>query len=83
MMERSGLLQHAYTVVIERDLETGWFVGEVVELPGCHTEAPDLQSLKENLDEAIQVYLEGADSEELTPVSEFIGTLRVEVPVHA
>lgn len=73
-------MQHPYTVVIERDLETGWLVGDVIELPGCHTEAPDLQSLKENLDEAIQVYLAGADPEELEPASEFIGTLRVEAP---
>lgn len=71
-------MQHTYTVVIERDLETGWLVGEVVELPGCYAEAPDLEALKANLDEAIQAYLAGADSEDLTLGSEFVGTIRVE-----
>lgn len=27
-----------YTVVIEKD-EEGWLVSEVVELPGCHSQA--------------------------------------------
>lgn len=76
-------MQHAYTVVIERDLETGRLVGEVVELPGCHAEAPDLQSLKAYIDEAIRAYLEGADPEEVAPISEFVGTLRVEIPTPA
>lgn len=72
-------MQHAYTVVIERDLETGWLVGDVVELPGCHSEAPDLESLKANLEEAIGVYLEGADANDLTPTSQFVGTLRLDI----
>jgi predicted RNase H-like HicB family nuclease len=72
-------MRHAYTGIIERDLETGWLVGEVVELPGCHSEAPDLDSLKANLEEAIGVYLEGADADDLTPTSQFVGTLRLEI----
>lgn len=46
-----------FTVVIERDPESGWLVGEVVELPGCYTQAPDLPSLERNIQEAIQAYL--------------------------
>ena len=76
-------MQHAYTIVIERDLETGWLVGEVVELPGCYSEAPDLESLRTNLDEAIAAYLQGADPEDLAPISEFVGTIRVELPTPA
>lgn len=75
-------MQHAYTIVIEQDLETGWFVGEVVELPGCHAEAPDLQTLKAYIDDAITAYLEGADPREITPISKFVGTLRVETSTH-
>jgi predicted RNase H-like HicB family nuclease len=60
-------------------LETGWLVGDVVELPGCHTEAPDLASLRVNLDEAIAVYLAGENADETEPTSEFVGTLRIEV----
>jgi predicted RNase H-like HicB family nuclease len=30
-------MTRSFTVVIERDPESGWLVGEVVELPGCYT----------------------------------------------
>ena len=35
-------MKRAYTIVVERDPESQWLVGEVVELPGCYTQAPDL-----------------------------------------
>ena len=31
-----------FTVIVEKDPESGWLVGEVVELAGCYTQAPDL-----------------------------------------
>ncbi|MBM4430641.1 MAG: type II toxin-antitoxin system HicB family antitoxin [Chloroflexi bacterium] len=45
------------TVVVERDPESGWLVGEVTELPGCYTQARDMVELEKNIREAIQVYL--------------------------
>ena len=70
-------MSHAFTVVVERDPESGWLVGEVVELPGCYTQAPDLPSLEGNIREAIEVYLQTADADEPRP--DFVGTWRVEV----
>ena len=70
-------MQRQFTVVIERDAESHWLVGEVVELPGCYTQAPDLPSLEANIQEAIRAYLETADLEE--PLPDFVGTWRVEV----
>lgn len=67
-----------YTIVVERDPETGWLVGEVVELPGCYTQAPDLPTLDTNMREAIKVYRETADPDEPSP--DFVGTWRIEVP---
>ncbi len=51
-------MERTFTTVIERDPESGWLIGDVVELPGCHTEAPDLQTLETNIREAITVYLQ-------------------------
>lgn len=67
----------SFTVVIERDPETGWLVGEVVELPGCYTQAPDLPSLEANVREAIAAYLQTVEDDQ--PTSDFMGTLRVEI----
>lgn len=66
-----------FTVVVERDPESNWLVGEVVELPGCYTQAPDLPTLEVNIHEAIKVYLKTVEPKE--PLPDFIGTWRVEV----
>jgi len=47
----------AFTVTIQKDKE-GYFVGEVVELPGCHTQAKSLDELMERIKEAIELYLD-------------------------
>lgn len=69
---------HPYTVVIERDLDSGWLIGEVVELPGCHTQAPDMTTLEANIREAIEVYLEVVEDVEAESV--FVGTMRLDIP---
>jgi predicted RNase H-like HicB family nuclease len=70
-------MKRSFTVVVERDPESGWLIREVAELPGCYTQAPDLSSLEVNIQEAVRVYLATAGSDE--PLSEFVGTWRVEV----
>ena len=72
-------MSKAYTAIIERDPESGWLVGEVVELPGCYTQAPDLPTLESNIREAILGYLKTATGEEAGP--DFVGTWRIEIPV--
>ncbi len=70
-------MKKAFTVVIERDPESEWLVGEVVELPGCYSQAPDLPTLEANMKEAISAYLQTTVLEE--PLSSFVGTWQVEV----
>ena len=57
-------MKKTFTVVVERDPESNWLVGEVVELPGCYTQAPDLPTLETNIHEAIEAYLETAEPED-------------------
>jgi predicted RNase H-like HicB family nuclease len=68
-----------FTVIVERDAESGWLVGEVAELPGCYTQAPDLPQLERNIEEAIRGYLEVAQDRD--PAPEFIGTFRIGIAV--
>jgi predicted RNase H-like HicB family nuclease len=49
-------MKKPFTVIIERDPESGWVVGEVVELAGCYSQAPDLPTLEANMKEAISAY---------------------------
>ena len=68
-----------FTVIVERDPESGWLVGEVAELLGCYSQAPDLPSLEVNIKEAISAYLQTSEKEEVQ--RDFVGTWRVEVAV--
>ncbi len=70
-------MKRSFTIVVERDPESNWLVGEVVELPGCYTQAPDLPTLETNIREAILAYLATAEPEQ--PLPEFVGTWRIEV----
>ncbi|MBI2579616.1 MAG: type II toxin-antitoxin system HicB family antitoxin [Candidatus Aenigmarchaeota archaeon] len=65
-----------YTVIIEKD-EDGWFVSEVVELPGCHTQGRTKEQLIERTKEAIKAYLE--DNEEPEIYTEFIEVQQIRV----
>jgi len=69
--------QRTFTVIVERDHESGWLVGEVTELPGCYTQAPDLPALEKNIREAIRGYISVAGSQANAP--EFVGTFRIGV----
>jgi predicted RNase H-like HicB family nuclease len=64
-------------MLIEQD-EEDWFVSEIVELPGCHTQAKTIDKLMERTKEAILAYLE--TPEELPLISEkFVGIQQIEV----
>jgi predicted RNase H-like HicB family nuclease len=71
--------KQTFTVIVERDPESNWLVGEVAELPGCYTQAPDLPALEKNIQEAIRGYFHVASDNE--PFPEFVGTLRLAVAV--
>jgi len=66
-----------FTVIVERDPESGWLVGEVTELPGCYTQAPDLPALEKNIREAISVYLSTLGKTKIEKAPEYVGTLRI------
>ena len=46
-----------FTVIIEQD-EEGYYIAEVPELKGCHTQAKSLDTLMERIKKAIQLCLE-------------------------
>jgi predicted RNase H-like HicB family nuclease len=51
-----------FTVVIERD-EEGYYVATVPGLPGCHTQAKNLDSLMKRTREVIELCLQANHSE--------------------
>ncbi len=65
-----------FTAVVERDPETGLYVGYVPGFPGAHSQAENLDRLNKNLCEVIEMLLEDGDP---TLEGEFVGTQRVSV----
>lgn len=66
-----------FNIIIEKD-EEGYFISEVVGLPGCHTQAKSMDELIERTKEAISLYLE-CEKPEIKVESEFIGIQKIEV----
>lgn len=71
---------YQFTAHIERDKETGLYVGIVNELPGAHSQAESLDELNINLKEVIELCLEEMTDEELENLPEHIGFQQFVVP---
>lgn len=63
-----------YTAVVERDPDTGTYVGYIPGWPGAHTQAESLDELQANLREVVELLL--ADGEPKLE-TEFVGTQNV------
>lgn len=55
-MARAGS-ELQFKVLIEED-ENGYFVADVPELPGCHTQGKTLEQVRERTKEAINLFLD-------------------------
>jgi predicted RNase H-like HicB family nuclease len=69
-------MKREYTVIIEKD-EAGFYVAEVPELYGCHTQAKSLDELMERVREAIEACREGDKGKR--PRKQLIGVQRIAV----
>lgn len=74
-------MRYNFTAQVERDVETGLFVGIVPNLPGAHTQAASLDELNKNLQEVIELCLEELDEEERSQIPEFVGLQQFSVVI--
>jgi len=59
-----------YTAVVERDPDTGFYVGYVPGFPGAHSQGATLDELNRNLKEVIALLLEDGEPD---LEAEFVG----------
>lgn len=71
-------MKRVLTVVIEKDVDGG-YIASVPQLPGCFSQGETMDELRENIREAIDLYLEDADLPEDLP--EFVSVEQIEVHV--
>jgi predicted RNase H-like HicB family nuclease len=65
-----------FAVIVERDPDTGLYVGSVPGWPGAHSQAASLDELDTNLREVIGMLLEDGDPK---LESEFVGLQTINV----
>jgi predicted RNase H-like HicB family nuclease len=68
--------EDVFNVLLEKD-EDGFYVGSVIELPGCHTQARTLDQLRSRIREAIEGYLAVASPKLNKP--EFVGVQQIKL----
>lgn len=65
-----------FNFIIEQG-EDGYLISEVVELPGCHTQAKSFDELIKRTKEAISLYLNSEKDFEVN--DKFLGVQKIEV----
>ena len=65
-----------FNIVVERDPDTGLYVGYVPGWPGAHSQADNLDELRRNLQEVLGMLLEDGEPK---LESEFVGIQTIQV----
>lgn len=71
-------MKREFNVIIEED-EDGILVASVPELPGCHTQAKNLDDLMLRIREAVELCLEVQELQ--APIPRFVGIQRMTVDI--
>ena len=69
-------MKNTFNVIIEEG-EDGYLISEVVELPGCHTQAKNLDELMKRTRKAIYLYIKA--NGKLKTDTKFRGVQQIEV----
>lgn len=65
---------NTYTAIIEKDTETGLYVGYIPNIDGAHSQAETIEELQENLKEVLELIAEDGGLKE---TSIFIGVQQI------
>ena len=69
-------MSRKYTIIVEEG-QDGYLISDVVELPGCRTQAKTYDELIERTKEAISLFLEVEGNKK--PLTKFISLQQIEV----
>lgn len=71
-------MKEKFNIIVEQG-EDGYLISDVVDLPGCHTQAKTYDDLISRTKEAIELYLMTKKSE--TPRNKFVGLQQLELEI--
>ena len=74
-------MNRLYTAYIEKDIESGMYVGYIPGIAGAHTYAESIDELHDKLKEVISLCLEEMDDADIENLPFFAGISQIEVAV--
>lgn len=74
-------MNRQFTAFIEKDKETGMYIGIVPGIIGAHTYAETIDELQQRLTEVVSLCLEEMEPEDIVAIPIFSGITQVEVAV--
>ena len=74
-------MNYNYTAYIEKDAESGMYIGMVPAITGAHTCAETIDELQKKLKEVILLCLESMDEAEIKAIPSFAGISQIEVAI--
>ena len=74
-------MEQLFTAHIEKDIESGYYIGTIPAVPGAHTQAKSLDELAIRLKEVLELCIESMTEEEKKDIPQFIGTQQISIAV--
>lgn len=74
-------MEQLFTAHIEKDAESGYYIGIIPNVPGAHTQAKTLDELSVRLKEVLELCFETMTDEEKKDIPQFVGTQQISIAV--
>lgn len=74
-------MEQLFTAHIEKDPDSGYYIGTIPAVPGAHTQATTLDELSSRLKEVLELCFETMSDEEKKSLPQFIGTQQISIAV--
>jgi predicted RNase H-like HicB family nuclease len=74
-------MEKLFTAHIEKDSDSGYYIGSIPAVPGAHTQAKTLDELRIRLKEVLELCFETMTDDEKKNIPQFVGTQQISVAV--
>lgn len=81
MLVQNEKMEQLFTAHIEKDTDTGYYIGVIPNVPGAHTQAKTLDELSVRLKEVLELCFETMSDEEKKEIPQFVGTQQISIAV--
>jgi len=74
-------MEQLFTAHIEKDTDSGYYIGIIPTVPGAHTQARTLDELSVRLKEVLELCFETMSDEEKRNIPQYIGTQQITIAI--